>query len=525
MCRYITLLLAILFTVIIIFNPAFSEDKQEVYLYLARSLFERGDYQSSLKNFKLAAKYGDLSPQDRALQAICYVKTGDLKSAKTMVDELLKKYPQNSLALLANGILEFEKKNFEEAYRSFKKAWETDSKLVQARIGMASSLVNMGVRVFEKDHQKAEEYFKKALAVAPGYIPALQNLAVIEFNRGNYNRSFKYISNILKYDPANLKALEIEFYIYYKKSDLDGQKKTLLRLVSINPGNAEYWAMLGKVYELKGEYKKAVEAYSRARRLNSSNPYPYLKLAEHYFKKNKRELALYIAREGVGRAVYLIGTLRIGAAKRLQRLKERPTKEDLETIREMAKSIEEPRKILEKLLALLKKITGGGKSYESELARLVRRYPHTPELKIALAQYYTDRHDYKRAVAVWRMILIKHSRNITAYKGIAYCYEKMGDEQRALKTYRIALDIDPEDESIYSKIIELSKKLGMLNELYGEWMERLYMDRRNPVLLRAIAEIEKELGEYEKAEEHLKRADKVEAENRAYLEKQSEKEK
>ena len=517
---YIILLLALVF-IIALFSPAFSEDRQEVYLYLARSLFERGDYQSSLKNFRLAGEYGDLSPQDRALQAICYIKTGDLKSAEAIIDELLNKNPRNALVLLADGILQFEKKNFEEAYRSFEKAWQADRKLDQARIGMASSLVNMGVKVFGKNQQKAEEYFKEALSVEPGYIPALQNLAVIEFNRGNYDKAFGYISKVLKYDPANLKALEIAFYIHYRKSNLDGQKKTLLRLVSVNPGNPEYWAMLGRVYELKGEYKKAVEAYSRARRLNSSNPYPYLKLAEHYLKENKRELALYTAREGVGRAVYLIGSLRIGAAKKLQRLKDRPTKKDLETIKEMAKSIEEPQKILRKLLDLLKEVTGGGKSYEAELARLIQRYPHTPELKTALAQYYTDRHEYKKAVAVWRMILIKHSRNVTAYKGLAHCYEKMGDEQRALKTYRIALDIDPADESIYDKIIELSKKLGRLNELYGEWMERLYMDRRNPVLLRAIAGIEKELGEYKKAEEHLKRADKVEAENRAYLEKQA----
>ncbi len=515
--------LFVLLIVILKSNNLYCDEKQDVYLFLARSLFQNGKYSEAVENFKRAEDIGPLKPEDGTLFAISFVKLGRFKNAEDIINRYLKSYGENPFLLLANGILLFEKRNYEKAYESFKKAYEKNKELTQAKLGMVSSLVNMGVKIFDRDKKKAELYFEEALRIEPEYLPALQNLAVIKFNEEKDEEALKYITKILKYDPANIKALELSFYTYYRKKNYNEELKILLRLVTINPKNSEYWAMLGKVYEELGYYKKAIEAFKNARNLNSANPYPYLKLAEYYIKKNNKRKALYIIKEGIGKAVYLIGTLRLSAAQKLQQLGKTPAKSDLEAISRIAKSVEEPRNVLENLLKLLKDVSGDEISYKKELVSLIKRYPHTVELKIKLAEYYMENNDCEDGIAMWRLILIKHPRNIDAYRGLASCYERIGDYERAYKTYKIVLDIDNEDETIYRKIINLAVKLRKVDELCKEWEERLYMDRRNPALLRSLAKLEKMLGRVDKAEIYIKRAKKVEKENKAYLQRQLQK--
>ena len=506
------------FTFINIVN---ADEKQDIYLYVASNLFEKGKYSEALSNYQKALGLGKISIKDQALMGICYVKVGKYKEAKTLIDNALISNPENALLLLAAGILKFDEKKYKEAYDYFNKAYTIDQTLIQAKKGEVSSLVNMGVSSYRTDKKGASEYFKKALDLNPTFVPALQNLAVLSFENSNIKRAMEYINRALKYEPANNKVLELKYYIFYRQKDYSNQIKVLLRLVILYPNDPEYWAMLGKAYEETGQIKKSIEAFSNARRYDSSNPYPYYQLAQYYFKsKSDNTRAIYILREGSGKAVYLIGQIKVSAMAELRNKKSNLTENDIKKIEEMAKSIEKPKKILDNSLILLRNLSKDDETYKKELAHLIELYPHTVELQVALAKLYTEKKLYKDAVGLWRFILIKYSRNIEAYKGISYCYKKMGDRERALKSYKIALDINPNDKSIYENIIELYSEKNKIEDLYKEWSERLYMDKRNPVLLRELAKVEKMLGKYKDAKKQLKRADVVERENKAYEEKQ-----
>ncbi|RKX94967.1 MAG: hypothetical protein DRP84_05585 [Spirochaetes bacterium] len=501
-----------------------ADERQDTYLYIARNQFENGKYREALINFEKASGYGELNPEDKALMGICYVKVKKFSKANELIMRALAINPDYPLILLAAGILYFDQKNYDRAYQYFNNAYELDRGLIQAKRGIISSLVNMGVKIYKSDRKKAKECFLKALELDPAFIPALQNLAVISFEEGNTEKALEYIDQALKYDPKNLKVLELKYYIYYKQKDYKNQIKVLLRLAILYPGNAEYWAMLGKTYEEVGDKEKSIEAFENARRYNSSNPYPYYRLAEYYFyKKKDRNKAIYTLREGIGKAIYMIGEIRISAAAEFQNKGKNLTKNDLKKIEKMAKSIETPKKILDDLLVLLRKLAENDDSYRKELSHLIELYPHTIELQIALARFYTEKGHYQEAIKLWRYILVKHSRSIDAYKGISYCYMKMGYIDRAIKSYKISLDIDPDDRTIYENLIKLHLKKRNIEELYNEWKERLYMDKRNPVLLRELAKVEKMLGKNRDAEKHFKRADIVEKENKEYEKKQKKK--
>ena len=516
------LILASVFYLLVV--KVYADERQEVYLYIARNLFEKEEYKEALENYQKAVELGEINPKDMALMAVCYIKNKKFVEAQNLLREEIKKNPDEPFLILAQGILEFDKKNYIEAYKYFSKAYKIDKNLIQAKRGIVSSLVNMGIQSYKTDKKKAEKYFRKALELDNSFVPALQNMAVLEFEKGNTYKALMYINNALRYDPTNRKVLELKYYVYYKKKDYRDQIKVLLKLVIIYPKNPEYWTMLGKAYEATGQIEKSIEAFRNARAYNASNPYPYYSLAKYYYSKKKdKTKALYILKEGIGKAVYLIGHIRLSAMSRLQNNNKGLTKSDLEEIKEMARSIETPRKILNDSLSLLRKLSGNDDKYKRELSNLIDLYPHTVELQIALAQLYTEMKNYKEAIKLWRYILIKHSRNIEAYKGISYCYMQTGDIDRAIKSYKITLDVDPDDTSIYENLITLYKKKGDLESLYNDWKERLYMDKRNPILLRELAKVERLLGKDKDAEKHIKRAEVVEKENREYEEKQREK--
>jgi tetratricopeptide (TPR) repeat protein len=53
------------------------------------------------------------------------------------------------------------------------------------------------------DLQQAGEYFRKCLIVAPGFVPALKNLAINEFNQKQYDGAEKHLQAALKGAPAD----------------------------------------------------------------------------------------------------------------------------------------------------------------------------------------------------------------------------------------------------------------------------------------------------------------------------------
>lgn len=510
---------------IICFVPLCSfSDEADAYLFTARKLFEEGRYFEAVRNFEKASSYKELSPDDMALQSISYVKIQSFTRAKEVLDRAIRLSPNNGIVLIAMGVYYFEQGDFNGAYRYFEKAHKVMPGSIQARKGMASSLVNMGFGDYKVDREKARVFFEKALKLEPDFVPALQNLGIIALEEGEFEKALNYLERAHSVEPENVDVLKILYQIYGVKGDKKKQYNILKKLTSLRPYNPNFWALYGRFLEEMGESDKGLDAFRRARELDSDDPYPYLRLAEYYLVLKNREKALYCIRESIGKSAYLIGQLQLEAAGKLRENRERLTKRDIIEIKRIAESIEEPKKLLDDSLRLLRRISKDNSEYESEIHGLVERYPHTLELQVALGNYYEGLKDWDSAIRIWRGIIKKHPRNIDAVKGLGLAYKMKGLVDRAIYQYRVALDIDSHDKTVYEYLIGLHAEKGILEELYMEWEERLYLEPRNSILIREVAKLEMMLGMPDKAKSHMLRAEKVEEENARYEEKKRMKE-
>jgi len=113
------------------------------------------------------------------------------------------------------------------------------------------------------DIQQANEYFSKVLAVTPGFVPALKNLAINEFNLKQYGAAEKHLLAALKQAPSdpivNLYLGEIAYrqHNYQRAADAFGSAHDL---VFRNPNAAAHLA----VSDLQtGQQQKALEILDR----------------------------------------------------------------------------------------------------------------------------------------------------------------------------------------------------------------------------------------------------------------------
>jgi tetratricopeptide (TPR) repeat protein len=110
------------------------------------------------------------------------------------------------------------------------------------------------------DIAKADEYFKKALLVSPGFVPALKNLAINEFNQKQY----------------------------------DAAQKHLLAAVKEAPGDPVVRLYLGEIAYREHKYQSAVEEFGGASDLVFRNPNAAAHLVVSYLQINEQQKALDI---------------------------------------------------------------------------------------------------------------------------------------------------------------------------------------------------------------------------------------
>lgn len=113
------------------------------------------------------------------------------------------------------------------------------------------------------DIQQANEYFSKVLAVSPGFVPALKNLAINEFNQRQHDAAQKHLLMARKEVPndpiVNLYLGEIAYrkHKYQPAAEAFGNSRDL---VFRNPNAAAHLAVS---YLQIGEQQKALEILDR----------------------------------------------------------------------------------------------------------------------------------------------------------------------------------------------------------------------------------------------------------------------
>ena len=366
----------ILFIVLIVFKV----EAQSSASSTADSLYLLGNYTKAIN------AYAELGTQKSSLQiARAYNALGNKEKAIMQYKALVKNYPKNTLAKFELGKLYDKSKKYQDAAGIFQELTSPESqnpefyyylgktlqlsldtenanKALKKAIALDSTHVKsiylLGRHYYRvQEPLKAKEILDLGLKTTPNNIGLINLKALVYFNNGDYEDAISLFERLIElreikpyifkklgfasanrwqYDKAkdayrNLSAIpeqEADGYfglaeVFLKEKKLDSAeiyyKKSIEEQRYIF--DKEY-SSLGRVYRLKGEFKKAIEYYTKAWEEDKTNQFNYWQicvLADEYYKDPKVKLNYY---ENLVSNSKLAPFLKERAAKRIRELKE-----------------------------------------------------------------------------------------------------------------------------------------------------------------------------------------------------------
>lgn len=142
---------------------------------------------------------------------------------------------------------------------------------------------NRGAEFMEDgDLGTARKYLDIALGMDANFLPARNNLGVLEMRAGFPERARKNYLGVTSTEPKDLAALSNLVNLYQQVGDRSRQAKAEKRLFSVQRKDPFYQVVQALNHERSGDYAKAVDFYRRAIRLMGGEHHLYFGLARSY---------------------------------------------------------------------------------------------------------------------------------------------------------------------------------------------------------------------------------------------------
>lgn len=218
-------------------------------------------------------------------------KDGFTLKAIALYKKILNLSPSEADALIALAELNEEKgltgnaiENFLGAAEIYKKENKTDKalNLYQKTIKLAPRSIHLKLRMAElylaiglsgeaacqyadiadayieqEDTGKAEEFYLKAINIAPDNINSFTGLSRTAEKANDIKKAFEHIGKALAFAPENRELLRRHAMLAIKAGAPDNAKRTLLRLLKIEPSDIQAKKLMGSIYLKEGNLEEA----------------------------------------------------------------------------------------------------------------------------------------------------------------------------------------------------------------------------------------------------------------------------
>ncbi|MBR6163562.1 tetratricopeptide repeat protein [bacterium] len=231
-----------------------------------------------------------------------YRQKQDLVSARKVIEDGLKKYPNNDMmkkqlatidqetlsSHLNNAAKAIEKADYEKAIEFYSKI---NPPTVDSLIGIASSYQELG------NSQKALDYFKQALKLDPKNADLQYYVGTLYYNMNDYNSAKPYLTNAIKLNsPQSEDAKKLVAYIdsvsavgkldsaynLYNEGKYPEAVALLNEIIKAVPDNATAYYYRGLVYDAQTKYAQAIKDYESALKYSPDFTLSYYSIAVDY---------------------------------------------------------------------------------------------------------------------------------------------------------------------------------------------------------------------------------------------------
>ena len=450
-------------------------DDERTALELSGLLSQQGKHQEALIRLQQCQKAGGGSARFYESLVKVYEATNDPDTAKSQLNEALRKHPKDTGLLMLQAEGERQAEHYKTAKSIYANIIENEPAFNQAYLALAT------LQFQEGRQQESVETLSQGATVVEDKLPILEKKAEYQMKIGATLRAKETMGEILTIDPNNtdvklrfatlLKSLGYadEAARYYRDLQIAGALdattlldygEVLLKLkryddafkhveavIGTDPLNLRANVLRGAVHTAKGEYKVADEDLRKALKVNSES-------ADAFYYLGRNEMA-----QG-----------RVTAAV--------------------------------EYLAKASSLAAGNNAMRADLARAYTEVGGIDNRRKALGQYSQIVNDYER----YTSNLDRKRIDPDIYFRRGRLFYENGQHREALSDFKHAMILDPVREDAIIEFARTLNTMGKRTEAEAYLKEILARDPKNPSAHYEMGEIALKTSRRTEAEDHFKQA-------------------
>jgi tetratricopeptide (TPR) repeat protein len=204
-------------------------------LQKAHALFQSSQYVAAAETYREYAEATQDTAVSQVYEGESWEKAGLFDQAIICYQKAYEMDHRNVDALTGMGICLMEKEQFKDSLLWFERALRVDQKISETWVYMAEVFVNMEMA------DEAIFCYVRSLDIDPEQADVLAALGNLQFDAGNYSKSFEYYQQAEELDPL-LPGLSLYYALLYGKiGDIEHSRQCLSEALKDNPDAQEVY--------------------------------------------------------------------------------------------------------------------------------------------------------------------------------------------------------------------------------------------------------------------------------------------
>jgi tetratricopeptide (TPR) repeat protein len=516
----------------------------DALVMLANSLAGLNNLESAIKQVEEAITLDPSEPRRRAALGAIYLAQGDARLAEQSFKRALTLKPDDEQVLLALGNFYWSVGRINEAETMFSRAQQGAPDSIEPNRALATLYASTGRM------PKAEPFLKRAVSLSPGVRPQLaladyyvtinrtrdaeeilnqllkqpdgvseakSRLAALDYERGDKDKAYARLDEVLRDDSKNLRARLLKVQLLVKDSRSDEAATESTRALESDPSSAAAHYVRGVMLEAKGDRVSARREYNEVLRLNPRAVAAQVRLSDISLQDGTVDLAVQFASQALhddpsnddarmklARALLARRDLD-GAQKEVAALLTRyPSSAAVQTMGGLLKTqqrdfaaarlafnraLDRKPHSAEALAGMLAVdiATSNVDQSRARIEKSVAALPDDPELLIVSARAALVQRDWARAEQSLRHVIKVDAGNLMAYAMLGTAYANQGKLDEARQEFAQLADRDKTSVAAVTMVAVIFHTQNRLDET-KTWYERaLKIDSAAPVAANNLA--------------------------------------
>ena len=239
-------------------NPSYGE----AWFHLAEVTYALEDFSLALTYIDEADRHAKNRTDIQNLKGLILISLGRLDEARTVFNDILKRYPNDINSRFGLAELDLFTGSFIGAKNQYEDALKRQGNNRKALLSLALISSELG------NNENARNYIEQALRYHSGEREVHYLAAYLEAKQGNFAAAEKRARAALQISPDYIKAYILLSSILYSQKKYTEVIDMCDYLISKNRNTSEAWYLKGLSQNRKGDWKAAIDTWTTALAIN-----------------------------------------------------------------------------------------------------------------------------------------------------------------------------------------------------------------------------------------------------------------